>query len=148
MVEPARVCAISCVVEGKLTVISARVIYRLGAFKLCDSRGLRSPTVCYPLTASALELFPTHHTTRGRACLLPFTLAMRFVHAMWRCDMPLAEYKHGRVGTLCSVSTVRQDTAASDSGLRRVLLDDLRPNLNKEVANTSAHTLDANNPTP
>ena len=55
MVEPARVCAISCVVEGKLTVISARVIYRLGA--LCDSRGLRSPTVCYPLTASALELF-------------------------------------------------------------------------------------------
>lgn len=98
MVEPARVCAISCVVEGKLTVISARVIYRLGA--LCDSRGLRSPTVCYPLTASALELFPTHHTTRGRACLLPFTLAMRFVHAMWRCDMPLAEYKHGRVGTL------------------------------------------------
>ena len=98
MVEPARVCAISCVVEGKFTVISARVIYRLGA--LCDSRGLRSPTVCYPLTASALELFPTHHTTRGRACLLPFTLAMRFVHAMWRCDMPLAEYKHGRVGTL------------------------------------------------
>ena len=98
MVKPARVCAISCVVEGKLTVISARVIYRLGA--LCDSRGLRSPTVCYPLTASALELFPTHHTTRGRACLLPFTLAMRFVHAMWRCDMPLAEYKHGRVGTL------------------------------------------------
>ena len=55
--EPARVCAISShgVVEGKLTVISARVIYRLGA--LCDSRGLRSPTVCYPLTASALELF-------------------------------------------------------------------------------------------
>jgi hypothetical protein len=64
MVEPARVCAISCVVEGKLTVSSARVIYRLSA--LCDSRGLRSPTVCYPLTASALELFPTHHTTRGR----------------------------------------------------------------------------------
>jgi hypothetical protein len=66
---------------------------RLGA--LCDtgSRGLRSPTVCYPRTASALELFPTHHTTRGRACLLPFSLAiMRFVHAMWRCDMPLAEY--------------------------------------------------------
>ena len=113
MVEPARVCAISCVVEGKLTVISARVIYRLGA--LCDSRGLRSPTVCYPLTASALELFPTHHTTRGRACLLPFTLAMRFVHAMWRCDMPLAEYKHGRVGTLMWCSTVRQDTAPSDS---------------------------------
>jgi hypothetical protein len=100
--EPARVCAISShgVVEGKLTVFSARVIFFwLGA--LCDSRGLRSPTVCYPLTASALELFPTHHTTRGRACLLPFTLAMRFVHAMWRCDMmPLAEYKHGRVGTL------------------------------------------------
>ncbi len=49
MVEPARLCAISSrVVEGsKLTVISARVIYRLGA--LCDSRGLRSPTVCYPL---------------------------------------------------------------------------------------------------
>ncbi len=69
MVEPARVCAISCVVEGKLTVISARVICRLGA--LCDNCGLRSPTVCYPLTASpALELFPTHHTTRGRACLL------------------------------------------------------------------------------
>jgi hypothetical protein len=49
---------------------------------------------------------------------------------------------------LCSVSIARQDTAASDSGLRRELLDDLRPNLNKEVANTSAHTLDANNPTP
>ncbi len=55
MVEPARVCASSCVVEGKLTVIYARVIYWLGA--LCDSRGLRSPTVCYPLTASTLELF-------------------------------------------------------------------------------------------
>ncbi len=35
-----------------------------------------------------------------RACLLPFTLAMRFVHAMWRCDTPLAEYKHGRVGMI------------------------------------------------
>ena len=126
MVEPARVCAISCVVEGKLTVISARVIYRLGA--LCDSRGLRSPTVCYPLTASALELFPTHHTTRGRACLLPFTLAMRFVHAMWRCDMPSAEYKHGRVGTLMAVfqlfvrtqprQTVVEPTVARSDSLR------------------------------
>ena len=54
MVEPARVCAISCVVEGKLTVISARVIYRLGA--LCDSRGPHSSlapagTIAYAVVA-------------------------------------------------------------------------------------------------
>ncbi len=40
------------------------------------------------------------HQQPVRACLLPFTLAMRFVHAMWRCDTPLAEYKHGTVGMI------------------------------------------------
>ncbi len=38
------------------------------------------------------------------------------MHAMWRCDTPLEEYKHERVGTLMWRLTVRQEAAASDCG--------------------------------
>ena len=41
---------------------------------------------------------------------------MRFVHAMWQCDTPLAEHKHGRVGTLMLFPTGRQDTASRVTG--------------------------------
>jgi hypothetical protein len=84
--ESARVCAISCVVEGKLTVISARVIMmytswlQVGA--LCDSRGLRSPTgtVCYPLTASAAHALHWHLVHRRLGHLLSFCNASAMLH--------------------------------------------------------------------